>query len=275
MLCRERGVLALSLILTLGQIPTALAQMGGRKGMLREAMQNRPSMSDDGVEQLDHAIVASGLTVVFPEGFACPAIASPYASRTRHDGSVRRMDRNGGLHGGMDISLNSGTPLLAQAAGEVIALGAGGRLEGNFIWLRHAPAETGLPFWVFAKYQHLSELPTLKVGDRVRAGQVIGLSGATGTVNPVWPSGYPHLHLTTFFGPSAEFSISGAYASQVKGQGAVIDDPLIVYLQSLADLSEVRQLSEARRQVKPAVITESGTVPEGSKTVWPVVCKRQ
>ncbi|MBI5108300.1 MAG: M23 family metallopeptidase [Rhodocyclales bacterium] len=229
------------------------------------------------VERRDHAITASGLSVAFPGGYACEPISSPFASLTRYDNSVRRGDRNGGLHGGMDLSLEIGTPLLAIADSEVIALGEGGALEGIYIWLRSTPINSGSPFFVFSKCQHLSALPTLKVGDRVKAGKVVGLSGATGTVGKHYgPNGYAHLHLSTFYGPSDEYEIKGRYDSMVSGKDARLDDPLILYLDDLHDLPAIRSLPDERKTVHPAVAGNDGRIyPEGRKTVWPVSCKER
>ncbi len=230
---------------------------------------------DADVERLDNLIVASGLTAAFPVGFACEAISSPFASPYRHDGSTRRSDRNSGLHGGIDLSLDEGTSLLAVAAGEIIAKGEGGQLEGIFIWLRHAPDDTGLPYWAFTKYQHLSVLPDLNVGDRVEAGQVIAHSGNTGTVSKHYgATGYPHLHLNTFFGRNGQYSMKGTYGSRVQAEGAVLDDPLILYLGAIGELADVRTLPPERRRVVVPVVDETGRVhPHGSKTVWPVRCR--
>lgn len=229
------------------------------------------------VERLDNAITASGLTVAFPTGFECVAISSPFGSPYRHDGSTRRGDRNSGLHGGIDLTLKEGTPLLAVAAGEIVARGEGGQLEGIFIWLRHAPADTGLPYWVFTKYQHLSVLPGLNVGDHVRTGQVIAHSGNTGTAGKQYgAAGYPHLHLNTLYGRSGEYSMKGMYNSRAQADGAVLDDPLILYLGPIGELSEVRGLSAERRKVIVSVVDEEGNMhPHGSKTVWPVRCKKK
>jgi murein DD-endopeptidase MepM/ murein hydrolase activator NlpD len=130
---------------------------------------------------------------------------------------------------------------------------------------------------VFSKYQHFSALPKLKVGERVKAGQVVGPSGATGTAGGHYgATGYPHLHLSTYFGPSGEFEIRGMFASMVSGKDAVLDDALILYLRDFRDLAEVRQLPEERRTVRPAFVGEDGSIfPPGSKTVWPVACKRR
>lgn len=227
------------------------------------------------VERRDHAITASGLSAAFPGGYACEPVSSRFASPTRYDGSLRRGDRNSGLHGGMDLSLRAGTPLLAIADGEVIALGEGAALEGIYIWLRHTPIDTGTPYFVFSKYQHLSALPTLKVGDRVKAGKVVGLSGATGTAGRQYgPNGYAHLHLSTFYGPSDEYEIKGMYGSMVSGKDARLDDPLILYLEGFHDLSAIRNLPDERKTVRPAVVGDDGRIhPEDRKTVWPVSCR--
>ncbi|MEW6164149.1 MAG: M23 family metallopeptidase [Pseudomonadota bacterium] len=224
------------------------------------------------VERREAAIEATGLTPVFPAGFACEPVSSPYGSPTRYDGSRRRMDRNGGLHGGMDITLTDGTPLLAVAGGEVIAKGEGGQLEGNFLWLRIAPEDSGLPFWTFAKYQHLSALPTLAVGARVTAGQVVALSGGTGTAGGHYgAAGYPHLHLSTTYGSSGEFAVLGMFQSMVKGAGAASGDPMRLYLpdgELPADLT-------ARAVNVPVVGPDGALHPAGRKVAWPVACRRE
>lgn len=227
------------------------------------------------VERREHSVSASGLRVAFPSGHSCEPISSPFASHTRYDGSLRRGDRNAGLHGGIDLSLQTGTSLLAIADGEVIALGEGAAMEGIYIWLRHTPNDTGSPYFAFSKYQHLAALPTLKVGAHVMVGQVVGLSGATGTVGKHYgANGYAHLHLSTFYGSSGDYEIKGLYDSMVSGKDARLDDPLILYLEGLQSLSAVRGLADERKTVHPAVVGEDGRVhPQGAKTVWPVACK--
>jgi murein DD-endopeptidase MepM/ murein hydrolase activator NlpD len=134
---------------------------------------------------------------VFPAEARCPGIASPFGSRTRYDGSLRPKWAFGGHHGGIDISLAEGVPLLALAAGTVVSKGEGGQLEGIYLWLRHSPEETGLPYWVYSKYQHLQSPSELPMGAKVAVGQVLARSGKTGTVGGHYgASGYPHLHLT-------------------------------------------------------------------------------
>lgn len=228
----------------------------------------------DPVERRDYDVKATGLAPVFPDSHACSPIASPYGSPYRHDGSPRRQERNSGLHGGLDISLDEGSPLLAVAAGEVIGKGEGGNLEGFYLWLRHAPADTGLPFWSFTKYQHLVALPGLNIGDRVAAGQIVALSGLTGTIGPAFgPRGYPHLHLSLHVAPGPDFGTGSVGKSTVAPAGGKLADPMLLYLPPGADFAKADQLPEAARQVAVAVASRDGRIhPAGSKVVWPAYC---
>jgi len=100
-------------------------------------------------------------------------IGSSYGSR-RHPifGDVR-------LHAGIDIAAPTGTAVQAAAAGEVIASrGCGG--YGTCVIIDHGGSLATL-------YAHLSST-RVRLGDRVRAGQVIGGVGATGQATG------PHLH---------------------------------------------------------------------------------
>lgn len=203
-------------------------------------------------------IQSSGLKPAYPGDARCPEIASLYGSRTRYDGSARASWAFGGLHGGIDISLPEDTPLLAVAAGTVLAKGEGGMLEGIFLWLKHAPEDTGLSYWVFSKYQHLVAPSELEVGARVGAGQVVARSGKTGTVGKYYGmSGYSHLHLTTRKGASGDEAV----------RDAVLFDPLAIY-------------HEARKDGGPAdavpisyAMPDGKISPAGSRVVWPVACQ--
>jgi murein DD-endopeptidase MepM/ murein hydrolase activator NlpD len=259
-------------LITLLLTSAVQAEMGG---FGRKSSNNRGDSSRDVVEQRNHLVKVSGLSVAFPEGHNCEPISSPYGSTTRYDGSSRPTDRNSGLHGGIDLSLKQGTPLLSMADGEVITHGEGGRMEGIFIWLRYAPEDTGLPYWVFSKYQHLATLPELSAGERVKTGQVIALSGGTGTTGGHYGmAGYPHLHLSNHYGPSGSYKIGGKFSSQVKGEGARSDDPLMIYLTEFQTLTEMRQRPESTQTIYPAIMHADGTIlSQGSKIIWPVACR--
>jgi hypothetical protein len=269
-----------------GLLLTALALPGeaqmrglGRKGMGKQPLPETEGSQGGGpgfVERREGEIKATGLTPVFPEDDVCAPIASPFASPFRYDGSPRRDDRFGGLHGGIDLTLDEGTPLLAVARGKVIAKGIGGQLEGIYLWLMHAPSDTGLPFWIYTKYQHLSVLPVLNEGDAVHVGQVVASSGKTGTVGGHYgPAGYPHLHLTAVVGPGGEYMRVGVYGSMIRARDATISDPLILYLTELGDPASVVSLPEDHKRVRIPVVSSDGAIhPSDRKVVWPVACKR-
>ncbi|MDT0633292.1 M23 family metallopeptidase [Rubrivirga litoralis] len=85
-------------------------------------------------------------------------------------------------HAGIDLAARLGAPVRATASGVVGAAGAAGGY-GLRVEVYHAPS--GLT----TRYAHLSRFaPTLRVGARVRRGQVLGFVGATGVVTG------PHLH---------------------------------------------------------------------------------
>ena len=242
------------------------------KAQMRGKMGDRAAPPAEGREG---DLKATGLTPAFPADHTCEPISSGFASPYRYDGSRRPANRNSGLHGGTDITLKVGTPLLAIASGKVIAKGAGGQMEGNFLWLQHAPEHTGFPFWVHSKYQHLAEVPVLNIGDSVRAGQAIALAGGTGTAGGHYgAAGYPHLHLTTHIGPSGEFELAGAYHSMIRARDAQNSDLLLLFLQSDADRAAPESLPEERKRVPIAIVGAGGSIrPSGSKVVWPVVCQ--
>ncbi|MBU2452345.1 MAG: M23 family metallopeptidase [Proteobacteria bacterium] len=171
----------------------------------------------------------SGIKPIFPKKISCVQISSPYGSRTRYDGSLRPENRFNGRHGGIDLSLNPGTPLLAVASGKLVHKAMGNQMEGIYLWLLHSPDDTGLDYWVFSKYQHLQNLPTIDMGDNVIKGQVIAYSGKTGTSGGHYGSkGYPHLHLSTIRSFSGKYLIEN---NELLQKSALLFDPLLIFKQ--------------------------------------------
>lgn len=82
-------------------------------------------------------------------------------------------------HQGIDISLQSGTAIMAAMAGKVVGGGYSGS-SGNYLVVDHGGGIT-------TTYQHLSKA-LAKIGDMVRSGQKIAASGNSGI------STGPHLH---------------------------------------------------------------------------------
>ena len=86
------------------------------------------------------------------------------------------------FHAGLDIAAESGAPVYATAAGKVIEAGYHSSY-GNLIVVDHG-------FGIQTRYGHLSKL-SVKQGEQVKRGDVIGLVGATGRATG------PHLHYET------------------------------------------------------------------------------
>jgi murein DD-endopeptidase MepM/ murein hydrolase activator NlpD len=94
------------------------------------------------------------------------------------------------FHKGIDFRAPMGTPVNATSAGRIVEAGWNGNY-GLMIRLRHgANLETN--------YAHLQKLaPALKVGDDVKAGQIIGYVGSTGL------STGPHLYYEVYVNGAA------------------------------------------------------------------------
>lgn len=95
----------------------------------------------------------------------------------------KRVYRNGSsIHRGVDLRAIIGTPVKAINSGVVALTAKNFSLEGNMVILDHGSG-------VFSLYLHLSRVD-VREGQRIGAGQVVGLSGDTG----LGVTG-PHLHL--------------------------------------------------------------------------------
>lgn len=87
----------------------------------------------------------------------------------------------GAYHGGVDVAVPTGTPVVAPAEGVVVLAASDPlTLEGKLLMIDHG---MGLG----SAFLHLSRID-VHVGDRVRQGQPVALSGATGRATG------PHLH---------------------------------------------------------------------------------
>lgn len=93
-----------------------------------------------------------------------------------------------GPHRGIDFALPAGTPLKAVGNGTVV-LNAWSDGLGHQLEIRAYAIVDGKPVIKIFGYYHLNEAPALKVGDKVKGGEVICHSGNSGS----YTSG-AHLH---------------------------------------------------------------------------------
>ncbi len=101
-------------------------------------------------------------------------VSSPFGYR------VNPVTGNYGMHGGIDLSANSGTKIKAVMSGKVLKAKYSSDY-GNFVTIDHGDGLVTL-------YAHCSKL-LVKAGDEVAQGDSIALVGSTGR------STGPHLHL--------------------------------------------------------------------------------
>ena len=109
-------------------------------------------------------------------------IAVPLKNPSKSSTFGRRIDpfrKRAAFHSGVDFRASTGTSVLATADGQVLRAGRVGGY-GNLVELRHAHGLT-------TRYGHLSKI-TVKAGQSVKRGDVIGKVGSTGR------STGPHLH---------------------------------------------------------------------------------
>ncbi|MBP6015893.1 MAG: M23 family metallopeptidase [Candidatus Promineofilum sp.] len=105
-------------------------------------------------------------------------------------------------HTGVEFGVPAGTPVLATGAGTVVvagndavvAYGPQTDFYGNLVIIESAGQDTGAS--IFTLYGHLSEVD-VTAGQVVAAGDVLGLSGATGVADG------PHLHFEVRVGQNS------------------------------------------------------------------------
>jgi murein DD-endopeptidase MepM/ murein hydrolase activator NlpD len=113
--------------------------------------------------------------------------------------------RHGVFHSGVDITACKGEPVRACADGAVAFSGTRKRYRsyGQAVLLAHGRD-------VYTHYAHLSRI-VVQNGQKVHAGDVIGLVGSTGR------STSPHLHLEVLVGDQLYNPIAHFAASELKG----------------------------------------------------------
>jgi murein DD-endopeptidase MepM/ murein hydrolase activator NlpD len=158
------------------QLTSATRQSRNRRmtemlGQLKDAAGTEAQSLDALIRHLEHQTARLSST---------PSI-SPTRGWVTSTFSYRTSPFTGGreFHKGLDIAGRTRTPVVASADGDVVFAGDR-RSLGNAVEIRHG-------YGVDTIYGHLEEID-VKVGDKVKRGQRIGLMGNTGR------STGPHLH---------------------------------------------------------------------------------
>lgn len=98
-------------------------------------------------QAIDRGLFETGLSPAFPAQAQCRGIDEGYAISY----AARRGREQ--YHGGIDMPAPWGTPMIAAAAGTVVAKYAGENSpRGIEIVLRHSPEDTGIPLWIYTQY---------------------------------------------------------------------------------------------------------------------------
>ncbi|MGW2654426.1 M23 family metallopeptidase [Streptomyces sp. NPDC001478] len=123
-------------------------------------------------------------------GKAAKAVGSwqaPVSVKSSHNYRAGGTRWSSGSHTGVDFPVPTGTELHAVGNGTVVEAGWG-EAYGNNIVLKMSDG-------TYTQYAHLSRV-SVSTGQKVRAGQVMGLTGSTGN------STGPHLHFEARNGPA-------------------------------------------------------------------------
>tara|TARA_R110001599_G_scaffold17853_2_gene70940 strand:- start:1214 stop:2158 length:945 start_codon:yes stop_codon:yes gene_type:complete len=161
-------------------------------------------------------------------------------------------------HKGNDLTVNSGTPLLAAHAGQVTIAsmthdpnGYGGMIE-----IKHADG-------IKTRYGHCSQID-VKVGEDVNRGQVIGKSGGDSSDPGNGNSSHAHLHYEVIRGGKPLDPITDGYLNVECGDPVdnivVIDDEDIddVYIDDSPDvLLDILKKKRKKDVVEPINITHN------------------
>lgn len=232
-------------------------------------------------DAIDLGMRITGSEPLFDERFECRGIDDGWAI----DYSDKRS--RPALHGGIDIPAPRGTPILAIADGEVVALFDNHvTAVGVRVFLRHTPEQTGKPFWTYSEYAHLLQLPSLSIGQQVKRGDEVGKTGNTGisgqeararagdTSSRRGKVRRDALHFSIMYSDTPDYAVinrNGGYLIPVAARWM---DPVAIYRSAPPyDSDTLATLSSVDRKVPIPFQTANGEIHPGeSKLIWPYAC---
>lgn len=221
--------------------------------------------------QIKRGLLETGTGPRFPQSATCPNIddywAMDYASKRNQ----------AAFHGGIDLPVPWGTPMIAAAAGSVVTIFDGTKSKrGIELVLRHSPEQTGLSMWTYTAYGHLDTMPDLKIGQRVSMGQIIGPTGNSGISakgSKQSTTRRPAIHFVVFYSPVKTYAEVNRTIIPVDGRWM---DPMAFYRQKEPfESSAVKALPDSEKDVDIPILFKNGTtLPADTKMVWPYMCTR-
>lgn len=221
----------------------------------------------------------TGLKPAFPQGLECRDIDDETYAK---DYTVVAGKEN--YHGGIDMPAPFGTPMLAAAAGTVVAVFSGeNTMRGIEVIIRHTPEDTGIPLWIYTQYTHFHGTTNVRVGQRVRMGEPLGPTGNSGIMAPglanrkgarMGKERRPAIHFGAWFSAKPEYVALQQRLIPVDGHWM---DPNALYRKRPPfDSHAMKALPPEEKKVPVSVILEDGTtVPPDTKIIWPYACKRR
>ena len=225
-------------------------------------------------DQKKRGLFETGTGPHFPDGAVCPGIDDYWAMDY---GNKRNRES---YHGGIDVPVPWGTPVRAVADGSVVAMyRAEQSKRGTEVVLRHGPEQTGLPVWTYSAYGHLDALPDLKIGQRVRMGQILAPTGNSGIAamgtrgSDQSATRRPAVHLAMFF---SDTGIYGEANDTIIPKNGRWLDPMAFYRgKAPFDSDAVRALPDAEKSVPiPVLFGDGTTLPAVTRMIWPYSCTR-
>jgi murein DD-endopeptidase MepM/ murein hydrolase activator NlpD len=226
----------------------------------------------DLADAIDLGLFETGLRPQFPDGLDCRDIDEQWAI----DYSGKRARQN--FHGGIDMPAPYDTPIIAAADGTVVFVSEGeGSFRGRELILRHSPAETGHPYWIYTQYAHFNREMTQTLGQRIKMGEVLGPTGNSGRSKESEQQSLkrrPAIHFAVWFSESPSFV--NHKNRLIVPVGGLWMDPNALYRKGPPfDSAALKALPEADKKVLIPVMLEDGTtIPADTKLIWPYSCKR-
>ena len=220
---------------------------------------------------IDRGLFETGLGPEFPENAVCPGIDDYYAQ----DYTFKRSRE--AYHGGIDMPVRWGTPMIAAAAGTVVGKFSGeDSARGIQIVIRHSPEDTGIPLWTYTLYGHLDRMPEQNIGQRVNMGEILGPtgnSGVSGKTRQQSTTRRPAIHFTIMYGDTPKYAIVRETVIPVDGRW--MDSNAIYRQKTPLDSGSMKALPDEEKGVAiPIMFEDEKTSPAGTKLVWPYKCGR-